>query len=134
MRLGLRMLNNASTVNNLMYINQVRINPGETCTVIFQLVDLDSSDNPALAQRYIPASGSTVNVGIYSINQANNLTKIPTNPFVDDRSIWSFNLSTADTNILAGVNMTITLTEGSNVKVATGQSVIVVGPKSFSQC
>jgi hypothetical protein len=129
------MLNNSSLLNSLAYLNQVIINPGETYTVYFQLVDLDQ---PRVAnapgQRYIPVSGSTLSVQLNSINQANVITKIPSNPFADDRSIWSFNLSAAETAIAAGVNMNVTLTEGSLIRIARAEAVIIIGPTSVFSC
>lgn len=132
MRLGIRMLNNISTLNNLIYVNQVRINPGENYTVYFQLVDLDQQDpyQQKAPVRYIPIIGSTMNLNLTSINVLNNISKIPTNPFTDDRSIWSFNLASSDTQIAAGVNMSVTLTEGSNIRIANAPAVIIFGSQS----
>jgi len=135
MRLGVRMLNNTSTLNNLMYVNQVQINPGETYTVMFQIVDLDQRPSASsLPQRYIPITGSTMSITLTSIDQSRNISKIPSNPFVDDRSIWSFNLTAADTAIAAGVNMTATLTEGANIRIARSEATIIIGPQSTFSC
>lgn len=135
MQLGIRMLNNNSTLNNLMFLNQVMINPGESATVMFQLVDLDQWPDKNLAPpRYIPISGASITAKITSINTANNLNKIPTNPFVDDRSIFSFTLSSAETLLAAGVNLQITLTESGNIKISNARSVLIMGPQSEFQC
>jgi hypothetical protein len=136
MRLGVRMLNNSSTLNNLMYVNQTRINPGETATIMFQLVDLDQQDvyQQKAPIRYIPLVGSQVTAALNSINQANNLSKIPSNPFTDDRSIWSFNLLASETQTMAGVNMSVNLVEGSAVRVATAEAAVIVGPSSKYSC
>lgn len=135
MRLGIQMLNNSSLVNSLLYLNQVIINPGETSTVYFQLVDLDSQHGancPAL--RYISASGATMSIKLTSINVANNISKIPFNPFPDDRSIWAFNLSAVETQYAAGINMRVTLTEGASVKIAIAEAAVIIGPKSVYSC
>lgn len=132
MRLGIKMLNNTSLLNSLQYLNQVQINPGETYTVYFQLVDLDASSTCPL--RYIPATGAQMGIMLTSIDQAKNISKIPTNPFADDRSIWSFNLSSNETQYAAGVNLKVTLTEGANIKIAVADSVIVFGPRSPYSC
>lgn len=125
MKLGIKMLDSESTVNSLSYINQLEMLPGETATVMFQLI------NDATKQRYIPEAGATMSVQTFSINNANQLTKVPSQPFAaDDRSIWSFTLSSADTSKLAGVNLQITLTEGANIKKVWAQSVIVVAPST----
>ena len=133
MKLGIRMLDSSSSLNNLMYMNQVVIDPGETVTIYFQLVDLDKSQGQC-PQRYMPASGATMSVKLTSLDSSKNITKVPTNPFPDDRSIWSFNLSAAETQYAAGVNLSVTLTEGANVKKAEGQGVVIFGPKSQHSC
>ncbi|MEM4360415.1 MAG: hypothetical protein QXT45_07805 [Candidatus Bilamarchaeaceae archaeon] len=124
MRLGIKMLDSDSTLNDLKYLNQVDIYPGETVTVMFQLINSQSG------HRYIPASGATLSAKMYSVNDANNITKAATNPFADDRSIWSFTLNAIETQKLAGVNLELTLTEGTNIKKTWGHAVIVVHPKS----
>lgn len=136
MRLGIRMLNNTSTLNTLMYVNQVRVNPGESYTVLFQLVDLDQQDpyQQKAPIRYIPAPGSNITINLISINKANNILKIPSNPFSQDGSIWSFNLNTADTTSMAGVNMQVTLLENGQTRIGTAEAAIVVGPQSNYSC
>lgn len=134
MRLGIAMLNSNSTLNQLMYQNQLKINPGETATVYFQLVDLDQQSGNCPAPRYIPAAGATMSVNMYSLDQAKSITKVATNPFADDKSIWSFNLTAADTQIAAGVNMKVTLTEGANIKIANAEAVLIFGSKSQYSC
>jgi len=140
MRLGLVILNNSSSLNNLTYLNQAQINPGENYSVFFQLVDLDqplgSTAYPnAPPSRYMPISGAYMTATMNSYNNANVINKTPTNPFpADDRSIWSFTLNTCDTQRVGGVNLNITLVEGTKVSKAVGQGVIVVGPSSQFCC
>lgn len=125
MKLGIQMLDSQSTLNHLIPVNQLEIWPGETATVTFQLI------NALTGQRYIPASGATMTAKLVSTNNANVISKTPTNVFPsDDRSIWSFNLSSADTAKAAGVNLEIVLTEGANIKKVWAQSVIVIMPNS----
>lgn len=133
MRLGIRMLNNSSSINNLMYVNQVKIAPGETYTVYFQLVDLDSQDpyQQKAPIRYIPVTGATITINLTSINAANNISKIPTTPFSGDTSVWSFNLLASDTQIAAGVNMKVTLIEGANISIANAPAAVLFGPQSI---
>jgi len=124
MKLGIQMMDSDSTLNNLIELNQVELSPGETTTVMFQLINSVSN------QRYIPATGATMTARMMSSNNANIISKSPTQPFVDDKSIWSFPLTSADTSKVAGVNLEITLTEGANIKKVWAQSVIVVSPNS----
>jgi hypothetical protein len=129
MRLGVKMLNSSSVLNILQYLNQVRINPNDTATIMFQLVDLDLG-----GQRYIPLTGATMAIKLVSIDNANVLSKIPVNPFADDRSVWSFNLSAAETAIAAGVNMSVVLTQGADIKSATAEGAVIFNPQSNFSC
>lgn len=129
MRLGIQMLNSSSGLNTLQFLNQVQINPGDTATVMFRLVDLDQA-----SERFIPITGSVMAVNLVSIDAAKNIAKVPTNPFADDRSIWSFNLSAAETQMAAGVNMSVKLTQVADVKTATAEASIIFGPQSKFSC
>jgi len=117
-----------------MYANQTVIAPGETVTVYFQMVDLDRVHGTNFYQRYVPASGATISAKLTSLDTSKNITKIPSNPFADDRSVFSFSLSSAETQLAAGVNLSVTLTEGANIKKAEGKGVFIVGPKSQYSC
>ena len=128
MRLGIKMLNSSSTLNDLKFINQVSINQGDTATVMFQLIDLDTN------QRYIPSASSSVMAKIASSNSANVLNKIASVQFADDKSVVKFSLSSDETKLLGSVNLQITLTEGSEVKSFVASSVIIPSPKSPFQC
>lgn len=135
MRLGIRILNNTSTLNGLFYANQAIINPGETFPVFFQLVDLDLMGGANCPpQRYIPITGATMSIQLVSIDNSKTITKIPFNPFPEDRSIWAFNLSSSDTQMAAGINMKVMLTEGTNIKIAIAEAVIIIGPRSPYCC
>ena len=125
MKLGIQMLESESTVNNMIPVNQLEISPGETATIMFQLV------NATTKQRYMPAAGATMTARMVSTNNANVISKIPTQPFsADDRSIWSFPMSAADTQKAAGVNLEIVLTEGANVKKLWANSVVIMMPNT----
>lgn len=130
MRLGIKMLNSSSQVNSLSYLNQVYVNPGDTATIMFQLVDLDQPDSP----RYMPAPGFTITAKISSFNDSNVLNKIPTQPFTQDASIFSFNLSTSESKQIGSNNLNIVLTEGSNVKSAIIDAGVIATPRSPYQC
>ena len=134
MRLGIMMLDAASSINALKYLPQLNFTPGETGTVLFQLVDLDNQTSANSYSRYMPATGALLNAQLFSNNNANALSKIATQPFPSDPSIWQFQVSSADTSKMAGVNMQVTLTQGSDVKIGFGKSVIIMAPNSPYQC
>lgn len=135
MRLGLRILDPNSTVNNLMYLNQLELFPGESSTVLLQLVDLNSAtESNQRGIRYMPAPAATATAIVKSVNSAKTLNKILIQPFAQDPSIWQFSLSTADTQMMSGVNIELTLTEGAEVKIARGLNVIIMSPSNPYQC
>lgn len=136
MKLGARMLAPNSTLNNLTYLNQYSIAPGATYVVMFQLVDLDTiQETNKLGNRYVPITGASLAIQIFSQNSANIINKVATQPFpADDRSIWAFPLSVADTSIMSGTNMQLTLTEGAAIAIGVAQQVLIVdGPNPY-QC
>lgn len=125
MKLGIQMLESESALNSLITTNQVEVAPGETATVMFQLI------NSKNGQRYMPATGATMTAQLVASNNVNIINKIPTQPFAaDDRSIWSFPLSATDTAKCAGVNIQVILTEGANIKKVWAQSVFIMAPNS----
>ena len=128
MRLGIVMLNESSTVNDLKPINQSIVVPGSTKTVMFQLIDLDSTSKCPL--RYIPVPGATITAKISSQNSTNTLNKFPVSAFAGDSSVFKFNLSTTETAQIGSVNLQITLTEGSEIKICHADAVIVASPNN----
>lgn len=133
MRLGIRMLNSSSTVNDLKIIKQVIVNPGESGEIYFQLLDLDLQDD-ACPHRYIPSNTATLEATIVSLNNANTLVKIPSQAFPQDGSIWKFSYSSDDSMKMAGVNLRVKLVDGSNVKIVEAKQVIIVTPKNTYGC
>lgn len=129
MLLAIKMLDSAATsLNNLAYVNQVYVYPESQVELLFQFV------NAANGQRYIPASGATVQVTIRSVNDAYTVVKPAITPFTEDRSIWRAVLTPADTLNLAGVNLEVELTEGASIRRIFQKSVLVVLPKSPYKC
>ncbi len=125
MKLDIRMLDaDQTTVNSLYYQNQTEIDPGESPSILFQFVDSVSGN------RYMPAPGATVQVSLFSTNDAWTIIKIPTQPFSQDPSLWQFSLLPYESQHVAGVNMQIILTEGVSVKKIWAKSVFIVRPNS----
>lgn len=81
-----------------MHLNQIEVSPGETATVIMQLVDLTTvSESNRIGNRYMPATGATLSVTIQSNNSANVLTKVASQPFAQDASVWQITLNSTET-------------------------------------
>jgi hypothetical protein len=68
----------------------------------------------------MPAAGALLSVVFDSIDVAKKITKVASQPFATDGSIWKVDLTTQDTAKLVGtVGMSFTLTEGT--RVVTGR-------------
>lgn len=132
MRLAIKMLGRSTTVNDVKYVSTVEIERGETLDLMFQLINADNG------QRYIPASGTTVQVQLpryleyipsiigeavatdYSVNQAS------VQAFPGDASIWTTPLASSQTAQLTSQNMRIVITEGSKISIAVAQYAIKI--------
>lgn len=135
MKLGARMLDPNSTLNNLKYMNQLSVSPGSTMTVMFQLVDLNTiQEANRFGNRYMPDDGAGLTVNITSVVDANSLEKTASQPFADDKSIWQFTLSALETSDLSGTNMKLTLTEGLDISIGIAKQVLIAEPADGSLC
>lgn len=136
MRIGLRIVDTQSTLNNLKYLNQAYLNPGSTASVWFELVDLDTiNQNNLIGTRFIPTSAAVIQASINSVNNAQIVSKVATMIFPnDDRSIWGFNLTAVDTANIGCVNLALTITDGANIYIVNADSVIIGTPASCFQC
>lgn len=118
MLLSARMLKDVASVNSFESDTQLSWTEGDVVTIYFQLIDLslDRSDQgfmPA-GRRYVPAAGATLSVVFENIDTAKTLTRVATQPFANDGSVWSISILAADT-IRGTPQMRMTLTEGSKV-------------------
>ena len=105
--LSLRILNSSATLNSFYDIGSLEFLPGSPATLVVQLFQTQDPNE----LRYIPAIGSTL---VITLLQNDNTTiDVPLTVFVDDRSIWSVELTGAQTENLSGGNFTFTLDEGS---------------------
>jgi hypothetical protein len=135
MRLGLRILDTESTLNNLKYIGCQSITPGDTATVLMQIVDLDTITNRnQLGHRYMAASGATLTATIANPNPNYIIYKIANQPFPLDDSIWQISFTATDTANCGSITMQLVLTEGSSIKNFLGNNVICINPGNPYQC
>jgi hypothetical protein len=119
--LAVQILNDAPQLNSWFKIQSVAYIPGETVKINFQLLDVDS------AIRFIPPTTAIVTVG-FKKNDGTTLTNTATGLFTaDDRSIWQVVLSAADSAVVVGQNMIITvdlLGDASDIQQAIGNNVL----------
>lgn len=127
MLLSARPLKDVANVNSFEWTTTAEFTAGDAGNFYFQLIDrsLDLSNqgfSPS-GRRYMPAAGATLSCKIMSINDAITVTRVATQPFANDPSIWALPLLTTD--LLNGsYSMRMTLTEGSVVKHGFADLVI----------
>jgi hypothetical protein len=125
MLLSARLLVNLTDANTWEPSDNIRFTEGDTPYVYFQLIDLNKDRSsqgfkPA-GKRFMPASGATLSVSVNSIDTARTLTKVATQPYAGDASIWKFQLLTSD-NLKGGTfSLILTLTEG--IVVTSGRVI-----------
>lgn len=127
MLLSARALQDVANVNSFEPATTVQMTAGDAGTFYFQLIDksLDLSNqgfSPA-GRRYMPAAGSTLSVKIMSINDALTVTRVATQPFPLDPSIWSIPLLATDM-LNGSYSMRLTLTEGGVAKHGFADHII----------
>jgi hypothetical protein len=98
--------------------------------------DFSSQPRNPLCLRYMPSAGSTLTLTINDLNSANVVTPICSQPFSNDTSIWSFNLSASQTANLSGGTITATFVDGltSVSQTFVVQNVLKVLPSNRSSC
>lgn len=120
MLLSARMLTDVQSVNSFEQVDQVEFMEGDSLFVFFQLVDstLDRSDQGFMpsGRRYVPASGSTLQVVLDNIDDAKRVTRNAVQAFPTlDGSIWKVQILPTD-KIGGTVQMKLTLSEGGTIK------------------
>lgn len=122
MLLSARMLSDVQNVNSFEYVDQVEFMEGDTLYIYFQLIDAtqdrpDQGFTPS-GRRYVPQSGSTLQVVLNNIDDAKRVTRTATQAFPNaDNSIWKVQVLSGD-KIAGTVQMKLALTESGATKNA----------------
>lgn len=117
----IKLINSDATLNSFVYIDSINYIPGETITVNFQL------HNNELDIRYVLENLAATVTATLLKNDDTNLTKTCTVIASSDRSLWTFSLSAADTQVLASSNATITLDvegDASDIKIINARGIL----------
>lgn len=130
MLLSCRFLTNVASANSFDYAQQGEFYEGDAPTLYLQLLDVTkdrASDTPG--RRFCPASGATLQVVIENINDAKKVTRVITQPFAGDSSIWALPIQTSD-GLKGTVNLRLRLTEGAVVTNALVRAALRVANSS----
>jgi len=100
MRLNIRPLIDIMSVNSFEITSETSWTEGDVLQFTFQLCDvsLDTSAqgySPA-GRRYVPAAGATLSVVLENVDDARKITRLATQPFAADGSIWSIPILATD--------------------------------------
>lgn len=133
MLLTARMLKDVQTVNSFESSSQIQWTEGDALNLHFQLVDgsLDtetSTFRPA-GRRFVPAAGATLTVDLENIDDAKKLTRLASQPFAQDGSIWRLQVLAAD-KIRGSPQLRLTLNEGGVITRGLLKMAIQIYPKS----
>lgn len=118
MVLSARFLADVGGVNAFAQVRNVEFTAGDTLTVYLQLID-SSKDLAADGfrpggRRYVPAAGASLAVTINNVDDSKKITRLASQPFAGDSSIWSFTIMATDP-IVGTADLRLVLTEGSTV-------------------
>lgn len=137
---------NVDSVNSFNYADIWKIYQGNTYSLYLQLQDVDRpvgftqtfTDQPRspFYLRYMPPASSTLSITINDLNQTNVVTKVASQSFSNDLSIWSFNLSASETANMSGGNIIATFVDGNTSISYTFlvQNVLSTIPSNRSSC
>jgi len=114
MRLGIRVITNYQNINSFTFAQEWLIRSGDTKTLYFQLVDLDSIDQI----RYMLPSGSSVTVSFPTVGGV-ALEKVATQTDVLDSSIWGVSILDTDQLSSGSVYFEVVINGVSNTFAAS---------------
>lgn len=113
---SLQMLNSDATLNDFRDIGTHQIVRGADTTIIMRILQPNKDEI-----RYIPDAGATFSIDLLKSDDT-TLTKVPTQPFADDRSILQLTLTETETLDLISQNLNLQITEGSDISYAILQA------------
>lgn len=133
MLLSAQMLKDVQSVNSFEPDVQLSWTEGDVVDIYFRLIDLtldraDQGFSPA-GRRYVPAAGATLSVSIENVDDAKKITRLATQPFANDGSIWKLSMLSTDT-IRGTPQMRLTLTETTKVTRGTVKLAFKIHAKS----
>jgi hypothetical protein len=136
--LSCRMLNAVSDVNHWDLVETLEMSEGSLPSDIYLMLVDESLDRFASGfspdgRRYCPPAGSTLTVTLDNVDDAKKVTRVATQPFPGDASIWKVSLLTTDSGKVRGtVNVKLSLAETTPVaRTITGSVKAAIGVRSL---
>lgn len=127
MKLGARILSGVGNVNVFAYTTAVEASVGDAVDVYLQLVDVEQHLNsqgffPA-GNRYMPLAGATLAVDVQNLDAAKAFTRVATQPFAQDPSIWRFSVLATDP-VAGTVSLRLRLVEAGSTRTLGLQAAL----------
>lgn len=120
MKLSAKFLKNVSNINTFQYVNQWDISEGSANRLYFQIIDKLKDSLRFITQ----ATTYSVSVTFLSIDSSSEITKVATQPFADDKSIWYIDLSASEVPNSGAVKFSITQ-DSVESKFKVEQAIVV---------
>jgi len=120
MKFSVKFLKNVANVNTFQYTSQWSISEGYSHVLYFQITDKLKDDLRYLSQ----ATDLDVSVIFLDITESSEIIKVATQPFNDDRSIWSITLDATEVPNPGAIK--IMITEDAEEKVFRVEHAITV--------
>jgi hypothetical protein len=129
MNLGARLLTAVGSVNVFGYTTEVEATSGDAFDVYLQLIDRDQLKADAgftpSGQRYMPAVGATLQVTMPNLDSSKVVTRMATQPFAQDASIWKFSVLSTDP-LDSTASLKLVLNESGVIRTAFLQAVLLL--------
>lgn len=128
MNLWIKFLSSVFDVNNFREDQGVKVIKGNPTSLFLRLW------NPDASLRYIPASGSSVSIEFENIDLSNSFSKIASQPFAGDMSIFKVILTAEETKKISNtVSASLTVGTDKYILLVDG-SLEIIDPSQRSFC
>jgi hypothetical protein len=108
--------------NSWQPAKNVEFSVGDSPTIYFQLCDASKG-----MRRYMPAAGAILTCVVGNIDDAKKVTRLATQPFPLDPSIWVLSILSSDP-VRGTQNLTLTLNESGKITHGLVKNLFRVSP------
>jgi len=120
MLLSARLLDDVCEVNAYKYVPEIEVTARDSFDIYIQLIDKSQNVarlgfNPS-GLRHMPLAGATLTATVVNVNPAVAFSRVATQPFPRDTSIWRLSFLTTDPISAGTVTLSFALTEGAVVR------------------